>query len=193
MEIVFFALLLVGIYFFMLYMPTSVLLGGKKSKKEDKESLLMFVAISLLMVLLTYLFANFYLLNASTGTVQCDSIANLSCLLHDRVNKVINPSLNLGVMLFIQIAISYGFTYYIAYQISSFKSGARRMLGITLFYATTLVMSMLHLMVLYEVAFTSGLKYVGLFVANAYVLMPLVYLVLLAYFNKDKLNDKQRI
>ena len=182
MEFLLFATVLIGIFFFMIYMPTTILVK-KFDKKDEYESLLIFLAASLLFALLTYLFANFYVLKSTEllHVVKCDFLANMNCVFNGELSREIVPAFDIYMMVFMEILLGFTYAYYVTVNINDYKSKSRRTLTMILFFTVAVVSSLISITVMNDLVFTAGLKYISLFISNVYVVLPLFYLFILKY------------
>lgn len=190
MELIVIVLLMLASFFFVVYIPTVLFLKGKKNKKKDYESLIVFVAASFLYLLLAYICVNFYELKAVEETVECSVLANMNCLFNEELPKVIRPELSIYMVLFTQLIVMVTYAYYTAISVMQYKSRIRITTNLILFFFVSIVASILHYFVLYDSAFVSGLKYITLFSANAYIILPFMYLVVMTYINRDQIKIK---
>ena len=190
MEIIVLILILVASFFFVVYIPTTLFLKGKKTKKKNYESLIIFVAASLLYLLLTYICVNFYELKAVEEVTECTAFANMNCIFSDTLPKVIRPELSIYMVLFTQLILMGTYAYYTAKNVVEYNNRIRIATNLTIFFLVSIVASIIHYFVLYDSAFVSGLKYITLFSANAYVVLPFMYLIVITYLNRDKLKAK---
>ena len=53
-----------------------------------------------------------------------------------------------------------------------------------------IVGSIIHYYVLFDVVFVDGLEYISLISANQYGILPLMYLLIMTYLNRDQLKFK---
>ena len=192
LELVFLLVIFAGIFFVMLYMPTVLLVNNKHKKKDKHESILLFVAISMLFMLLSYLFASFFLLKSEpAGSIfGCDWFANFICIFNNDLTRIVNPSPAIYFMLLMQIAVSYWYSYFAYNSVVNYSDRARTLVGIVLFFIVAVGATILSVVVLYKVAFVGGLKYISLFLGNAYAILPLFYLMTIIYKNREKLRRK---
>lgn len=177
-------------FFFVVYIPTILFLRGKRKKKETYESLVVFIAASLLYLLLEYICVNFYSLKSIEETIKCTVFANMNCLFYETLPRVVRPELSVYMILFTQLIIMGTYAYYTAINIMNYNSKIRVAVNLMIFFLVSLVSSVLHYFVLYNIAFVSGLKYITLFSANAYIILPFMYLVVMTYLNRNKIKLK---
>lgn len=190
MEIVVLILFLIAAFFFIVFIPTILFFKGRKVKHNKYESLIVFLAAALLYLLLTYLCVNFYELKSIEKVTECTVLANMNCFFSDTLPKVIKPELSIYMVLFTQLIVMITFAYYTAINVMSYSSKIRIVVNLVIFFLVSIVASILHCFVLFDSAFVSGLKYITLFSANAYVVLPFMYLVILTYLNRDQLKTK---
>ena len=191
MEIIVLILILVASFFFVVYIPTTLFLKGKKTKKKNYESLIIFVAASLLYLLLTYICVNFYELKSVEEVTECTAFANMNCIFSDTLPKVIRPELSIYMVLFTQLILMTTYAYYTVKYIMEHNDRVLEVVNLVIFFLVSIVASILHYFILYDSAFVSGLKYITLFSANAYAILPFMYLVIITYINRDQLKFKK--
>lgn len=194
MELVFFVSILLGIFFIMLYFPTSIFVSKKSGRKDSHESILVFVAASILFILLTYLFASFYLLKSQllTYPVPCDTIGNLNCLINNDMIRELRPSFMVFVMIFLELIISYAYVYYVNYCVNSYKDRSRVLMGIILFFVVSLVGTLINFYMINKIAFGGGVKYITLLAVNPYIVLPVFYLAIMLYKNREKFGKGRK-
>lgn len=183
-------IILVFSFFFIVYIPTTLFLKSKKKKKKDYESLIVFLAASLLYLLLTYICVNFYELKSVEKVTECTVLANMNCLFSDTLPRVIRPEFSIFMVLFTQLIVMGTYAYYTVKNVMSYSSRLRVIINLVVFFLVSIMASVLHYFVLYDSAFVSGLKYITLFSANAYAVLPFMYLIILTYLNRDQLKAK---
>ena len=188
MEFLLFTLLLIAVFCFMVYLPTNLLVK-KFDNKDEYESLLLFIAMSLLFVLLTYLYANFYVLKSTAidTAINCDYIANMNCLFNKTLAREIVPTIDTFCMIFMQILIGFIYAYFVAVNINDYKAKERRLINLVIFFIVSVVASLINITIMGDVAFSGGVKYISLFIGNSYIVLPLFYMCILA----AKYNNKQ--
>jgi hypothetical protein len=191
MEFLIFTMLLVMIFCFMVYLPTSLLVK-KFDNKDEYESLLLFIAVSLIFTLLTYLYANFYLLKSTmlTSPVACDYLANMNCLFNKDLARELGPTIDTYCMIFMQLLVSFAYTYFVAVNINDYKAKERRVINLIVFFIVSVAASLISITVMGDVAFVSGIKYISLFISNAYIVLPLFYMLILAFKYSKRIKDK---
>lgn len=177
-------------FIFVVLVPTLLFLKDKKNKKIKYESIVLFLFSSLLYLLLTYLCVNFYLLKAVDEVVECTTLANMNCLMYDLLDKAIKPELSIYMVLFVQLIIMGTYAYYTAICIMNYGSKLRVITTTIMYFLVSIVASIIHYYTLYDCAFVSGLKYITLFSANAYIVLPFIYLMIMTYLNRRQLKIK---
>jgi len=179
----------------MLYLPTNLLVK-KFDNKDEYESFFLFIAFSLLFVLLTYLYANFYVLKSTSldTAIRCDYLANMNCLFNKTLSRSISPTIDTYCMIFMQILIGFAYAYFVTININDYKVKERRVINQVIFFIIAVTSSLISITIMGEVAFTSGIKYIALFIGNAYIVLPLFYMCILTvrYINQEKLPKKSK-
>lgn len=191
MEITILMIILISVFFFVVYIPTVLLLKDAKAKRKRKESLLMFIAISLMFLLLSYICVSFYELKSIGEVTECSVLANVNCLFFDTLPRVIKPDLSIYMVLFTQLILMTTYAYYTVKYIMEHNDRVLEVVNLVIFFLVSIVASILHYFILYDSAFVSGLKYITLFSANAYAILPFMYLVIITYINRDQLKFKK--
>ena len=191
MEFLIFTMLLIIVFCFMVYLPTNLLVK-KFDNKDEYESLLLFIAVSLLFVLLTYLYANFYVLKSSVAAspIACDYLANMNCLFTETLSREISPTIDVFCMIFMQLTIGFAYAYFVAVNINDYKAKERRIVNLVIFFMVAVVSSLISITVMGDVAFISGVKYISLFISNAYIVLPLFYMCIIAIKYSKNLKNK---
>lgn len=191
MEITILMIILISVFFFVVYIPTVLLLKDAKAKRKRKESLLMFIAFSLMFLLLSYICVSFYELKSIGEVAECSVLANVNCLFFDTLPRVIKPDLSIYMVLFTQLILMTTYAYYTVKYIMEHNDRVLEVVNLVIFFLVSIVASILHYFILYDSAFVSGLKYITLFSANAYAILPFMYLVIITYINRDQLKFKK--
>ena len=191
MEITILMIILISVFFFVVYIPTVLLLKDAKAKRKRKESLLMFIAFSLMFLLLSYICVSFYELKSIGEVTECSVLANVNCLFFDKLPRVIKPDLSIYMVLFTQLILMTTYAYYTVKYIMEHNDRVLEVVNLVIFFLVSIVASILHYFILYDSAFVSGLKYITLFSANAYAILPFMYLVIITYINRDQLKFKK--
>ncbi len=191
MEITILMIILISVFFFVVYIPTVLLLKDAKAKRKRKESLLMFIAFSLMFLLLSYICVSFYELKSIGEVTECSVLANVNCLFFDTLPRVIKPDLSIYMVLFTQLILMTTYAYYTVKYIMEHNDRVLEVVNLVIFFLVSIVASILHYFILYDSAFVSGLKYITLFSANAYAILPFMYLVIITYINRDQLKFKK--
>ena len=191
MEITILMIILISVFFFVVYIPTVLLLKDAKAKRKRKESLLMFIAFSLMFLLLSYICVSFYELKSIGEVTECSVLANVNCLFFDTLPRVIKPDLSIYMVLFTQLILMTTYAYYTVKYIIEHNDRVLEVVNLVIFFLVSIVASILHYFILYDSAFVSGLKYITLFSANAYAILPFMYLVIITYINRDQLKFKK--
>ena len=191
MEITILMIILISVFFFVVYIPTVLLLKDAKAKRKRKESLLMFIAFSLMFLLLSYICVSFYELKSIGEVTECSVLANVNCLFFDTLPRVIKPDLSIYMVLFTQLILMTTYAYYTVKYIMEHNDRVLEVVNLVIFFLVSIVASILHYFILYDSAFVSGLKYITLFSANSYAILPFMYLVIITYINRDQLKFKK--
>lgn len=191
MEITILMIILISVFFFVVYIPTVLLLKDAKAKRKRKESLLMFIAFSLMFLLLSYICVSFYELKSIGEVTECSVLVNVNCLFFDTLPRVIKPDLSIYMVLFTQLILMTTYAYYTVKYIMEHNDRVLEVVNLVIFFLVSIVASILHYFILYDSAFVSGLKYITLFSANAYAILPFMYLVIITYINRDQLKFKK--
>lgn len=190
MELIIFIAILIASFCFVVYIPTTLFLRDVKVKRKGKENLLTFIAFSLMFLLLSYICVGFYSLKSVGEVTECSVLSNMNCLFYDTLPRVIRPDLSIYMVLLTQLILMVAYAYYTVKKIMEYNNKVRVATNLFIFFFVAIVASILHYFVLYDSAFVSGLKYITLFSANAYIILPFMYLVIITYVNRDQLKSK---
>jgi hypothetical protein len=189
MEIIAILVVLLFIFAFGLLFPTILFLSDERKKKKS-DTLVKYSVVSIFFVLLVAVFAIFYESNAIVADTECNFVANFNCLFSGILPKRINPSLHIYFVFIIQIITMFTYSYYTAKKVMHYTNKERALLQILIFFMVGLVSTIVHYYVLFDVVFVDGLEYISLISANQYGLLPLMYLFIMTYLNRDQLKFK---
>ena len=189
MEIIVILVVLLFILGFGLLFPTMLFLSDERKKKKA-ETLVKFSVISILFVLLVAVFAIFYQTNAVEIDTKCSFIGNFNCLFSKELPKRITPNLHIYFVFIIQLIAMFTYSYYTAKKVMHYTNKERALLQIVIFFMVGIVGTIIHYYVLFDVVFVDGLEYISLISANQYGILPLMYLLIMTYLNRDQLKFK---
>ena len=149
-----------------------------------------FALVSIGFVLLVAVFSIFYESNAIVVDTDCNIIGNFNCLFSKVLPKKIVPNLHIYFVFIIQILSMFTYSYYVAKKIMYFTSKERAVLQLVIFFFVAVVATIVHYYVLFDAVFAEGLEYVALISSNQYGILPLMFLFIMTYLNRDQLKFK---
>ena len=189
MEIVLIIVILLFIFAFGLLFPTILFLSDERKKKKV-DSIVKFALVSIGFVLLTAVFSIFYESNAIVVDTDCNFVANFNCLFSNILPKKIEPNLHIYFVFIIQVLSMFTYAFYTSKKIMHYTSKERALLELVIFFFVGIVATIVHYYVLFDSVFVDGLEYIATISANQYGILPLMYLFVMTYLNRDQLKFK---
>ena len=189
MEVIVIIVVLLFIFGFGILFPTMLFLSDEPKKKKT-ENIVKYAVMSILFVLLVAVFAIFYESNAVLEDTECTVIANFNCLFSHILPKRIEPNVHIYFVFIVQIISMFTYSYYTAKKVMHYSNKERAILELVIFFFVGVVSSIIHYYVLFDAVFVDGLEYISLISANQYGIIPLMYLFIMTYLNRDQLKFK---
>lgn len=187
--IICFVLLLSFLY--IVYVPTVLFNKNTKIKRTRESSFTLFLGASLLFLVLTYMCANFYELKAVNESINCStSFSNYHCIFYTNMSKTIKPDITVYMIAILQILITIAYAYVTAKSVLNIRKVKKAVLVCSLFFITGFLSSFIHYIIINDALFASNLNWLSCVFSNTYITLPIIYLVIISYLNRDLIKLK---
>lgn len=178
-------------FLYIVYVPTILFNKNTKIKRTRESSFTLFLGASLLFLVLTYMCANFYELKAVNESINCStSFLNYHCIFHTNMSKIIKPDITIYMIAILQILITIAYAYVTAKSVLNIRKVKKAVLVCSLFFITGFLSSFIHYIIINDALFASNLNWLSCIFSNTYITLPIIYLVIISYLNRDLIKLK---
>lgn len=191
MDLMIIIILSLCVFLFIVYIPTILFYNYSKSKGK-KYSLLLFFGASLLFLLFNYMCFLFYNLRTYNYLSECvSSLSNYNCFFSKYLSRAVDTSVSVIMVFIIQILSFALYAYITVKNIMTEKKEKKVIIYIFVFFICGISCSELYYLILYDVNFLNASQIIWHVGANAFIILPLFYLIIITILNKNMLILKK--
>ncbi len=185
-------LLLITTFLFIIYIPT-VLFYNYTNYKGKQYHILLFLSGALLFLIFNYLCTLFYDMRAYGELSECvNSLINYNCFFSKYLSRIVEPTISLMMIFLMQFLSFVLFSYITVKMILMEKKERKIIIYMLIFFLCGILCTGIYYAILNDVNFTGFSSIVACFGMNSYIILPLMYLIYMTFFNKNLLKIKRQ-